>query len=215
MPFTIGDSGHTTEHNRLLNGLYSSAPDTVYMLPQGVLVGYTWGGVGAFSSTTTNSSQTVVEVIFDTGKDSMKLTSLSVWCDLANDGAGAALNFGVYSLTSPLGRTLISAAGSVLIGTTGAKTSTFAAIIVPRQFAVHLALSSLNTAGANPNFGFIGSSPIPRVYGAAQISQGNNSTKGQASAAQATVSTKTWPSTNSMTVTRADPPTIVEAGFSP
>jgi hypothetical protein len=155
--------------------IYPSALGDYFLLPHATPVGF-WGGATAFSSNTPNSSQTVPEIQFDAGAPGGRVSSVSIYCNASNDGAGAAVRFAIYEMTSPISRSLISEVdGEALIGTTGAKTVTLLAPIeVPRVFAIHAGLVNLNMSGANPTFGFSSGPPLIRVSGTFRTSAGNN-----------------------------------------
>jgi hypothetical protein len=155
-----------------LGALGEAPTSAVWYGPDGTLYG-TWGGTTTFGTNTVNSALRESHVIFDVGVEGLTLTDVSIHCAVANDGVGAAVNFAVYEINDPLLRTKIADAGSAAIGTTGLKTVSGLSIVVPRYFAIVMQLTSLNTAGVNPTFGYWNGAP-PRVSAGDPIANGNN-----------------------------------------
>jgi hypothetical protein len=162
-----------------------------WVLPAGTL-NSTWAGASAwFSSNASNSSQQIIENIFDLGQAG-GITDISLHVGTANAGVGAAIAVAAYSLDSPFGRTLIGSLGTATIGTTGQKTISFSRLAVPRFVAIHYALISLDTAGTNPLFANVSTAPI-RANSGNPIGAGNNAPLFAGGRSWAGGSSITWP----------------------
>ena len=193
----VPDSTQTDGFKSTPIGVHNT-PAASYYLPEGAHINY-WYGAGALSSNAANSSQTIWEQIYDVGAPGFACSSITVWCQAANAGAGAAMVMALYEITGPLTRSLISSAGSVSITSTGSKTSTFTAVAVPRKFAVQFALINIDTAGANPTFGLVAASPSFAPHAADRIVHGNNAPNYKLGQYWAGGSSMAWPASPTMT----------------
>ena len=192
----VPDSTQTDGFKSTPIGVHNT-PAASYYLPEGALID-TWYGVGALSSNAANSSQVILEQIYDVGAPGFACSSITVWCHAENAGAGAAMVMALYEITGPLTRSLISSAGSVSITSTGSKTSTFTAVAVPRKFAVQFALINIDTAGANPTFGLVAASPSFAPHAANRIVHGNNAPTYRLGQYWAGGSSMAWPASPTM-----------------
>ena len=193
----VPDSTQTDGFKSTPIGVHNT-PAASYYLPEGALIS-TWAGAGALSSTAVNSSQTIFEQIYDVGAPGFACSSITVWCQAANAGVGAAMVMALYEITGPLTRSLISSAGSVSITSTGSKTSTFTAVAVPRKFAVQFALINIDTAGANPTFGLAVASPSFAPHATDLIVHQNNAPTYKLGQSWAGGSSMAWPASPTMT----------------
>ena len=193
----VPDSTQTDGFKSTPIGVHNT-PAASYYLPEGTPINF-WYGAGALSSTAANSSQTIFEQIYDVGAPGFACSSITVWCQAANAGAGAAMVMALYEITGPLTRSLISSAGSVSITSTGSKTSTFTAVAVPRKFAVQFAFINIDTAGANPTFGLVAASPSFAPHATNLIGWGNNAPTYKLGQNWAGGSSMAWPASPTMT----------------
>lgn len=169
---------------------------TAFIWPAGVGIGF-WS-TGAISSNAANSQSAVTEALFDIGSHNAAAVSITFHVETTNDGAGAAMAVALYEPVNQYQRSIILDCGSALIGTTGAKRITFARTLVPRHVAVHFALRNINTAGVNPTFAGVGTTPPTRITATNTIfsGAGNNSP----AFIPAGGNTGSWPATSTMNI---------------